>query len=41
LYYDGIFCPCCRSQLRTTPHNKKSTSALFTNMTKKKQEKVK
>ena len=23
LYHDDVFCPCCRSQLRTTPHNKK------------------
>src|SRR5919204_6793269 len=23
LYHDGVFCPCCKSQLRTTPHNKK------------------
>ena len=25
LYHDGVFCPCCRCQLRTTPHNKKKS----------------
>jgi uncharacterized paraquat-inducible protein A len=23
LYHEEVFCPCCGSQLRTSPHNKK------------------
>jgi rRNA maturation endonuclease Nob1 len=28
LYHDGIFCPCCGMQLRTTPTNKKDKERL-------------
>ena len=29
LYYDGVFCPCCGMQLRTTPSNKKAKERLL------------
>jgi uncharacterized Zn finger protein (UPF0148 family) len=29
LYYDGVFCPCCGMQLRTTPTNKKGKERLL------------
>ena len=29
LYYDDVFCPCCKAQLRTIPHNKKRQTGWY------------